>query len=252
VTVALPDPARRALARARDARLSYAVRVLRAPSGRLVAVLGEAHLKLAKASALGREVVEAFELRGVETFQRKKVVWGRALGVVIEAPRRLLRLLSLGAIKGSTITDAKQLPSGDTVELERAKRMPLGLHIASVYMTLFFAVAFFALLAPALATIAPWLAAAIVLVALLFQVHMIALVPAILLRRYSWCWVVHPLMGILTPRDELMAAGTVTMLEDYRSPVAVVIMGRAHVSGYVRLLVERSGFVEVALESAGP
>ena len=169
------------------------------------------------------------------------------LGVVISAPRLLLRALSLGAIKGSTITDAKQLPSGDTVELERAKRMPFGLHVASVYMTAFFVVAFLALLAPALSGIAPLLAAAILLLALAFQVHMLALVPALLLRRYSWSWLIHPFLGILTPRDQLMAAGTVRMLEDYRSQAAVVVMGRAHVQGYARLLVERHGFTQIEL-----
>src|SRR5688572_21564798 len=111
----LPENARRALERAREKKLSYAVRVVEAPDGRLVAILGEAHLKLAPASAIGKEVVGSFELRGVETFQRKKVFLGRALGVVIQAPRSLLRALSFGAIKGSTITDAKQLPTGYTV-----------------------------------------------------------------------------------------------------------------------------------------
>ncbi len=48
----LPEGARRALERARAKVLSYSVRLLRAPDGRLLAVLGEAHLKLAKASAI--------------------------------------------------------------------------------------------------------------------------------------------------------------------------------------------------------
>ena len=242
-----PTRARRALERAQAEKLSYGVRVVRAPDGRLVAILGEAHLKLAKASALGKEVVGAFELRGVETFQRKQVTWGTALGVVIQAPRTLLRWLSLGAIKDSTITDAKQLPSGYTVELERAKRMPFGLHVASVYMVLYFVVSFLALLAPLLAPVAPALAAVILAAAFLFQAHLLALVPGFFLRRYRWSWVVHPFLGILTLRDELMAAGTARMLEDYRRiPFAVVVMGRAHLPGYERLLVERYGFSRVA------
>ncbi len=138
----LPEGAHRALERARAERLSFSVRLLRAADGRLVAVLGEAHMKLAKAAAIGKEVVGQFELRGVETFQRKQVVGGRALGVVITAPRTLLRLLSFGAVRGSTITDAKQLPSGFTVDLERTKHVPFGLHVTSLYMTAFFAVAF--------------------------------------------------------------------------------------------------------------
>jgi hypothetical protein len=242
----LPERARKALERAHAEPLSYAVRLVRAPDGRLVAILGEAHLKLAKASAIGKEVVSAFELRGVETFQRKQITWGRALGIVIHAPRALLRALSLGAIKDSTIIDAKQLPSGYTVELERAKRMPFGLHVASVYMTSFFVVSFLALLGPILAPIAPAFVTVLMLVALAFQVHLLALIPGFIVRRYSWSWVIHPFLGILTLRDELMSAGTVRMLEDHPSMKdAVVVMGRAHVSGYQRLLVERYGFTTV-------
>jgi hypothetical protein len=247
----LSNKARSALERARSARLSYAVRLVRSPRGRIVAILGEAHLKLGRAAVLGNDVVSAFDLRGVETFQRKRVVWGRALGVVITAPRTLLRYLSLGAIKGSTITDAKQLGFGDTVELERAKRMPFALHVASVYMTAFFVVAFLAVFAPLFAWIAPTFAAAVSLLALAFQVHMYALIPGFFVRRYSWSWLVHPFLGILGPRDALMAAGTVRMLEDYSAPgAAVVVMGRAHVSGYERLLVERYGFTRIDLEEA--
>lgn len=242
----LPDKARRALEKAYAERVSYAVRVVRAPDGRLVAILGEAHLKLAKASAIGKEVVSAFELRGVETFQRKKITWGRALGVVIHVPRMILRALSMGAIKDSTITDAKQLPSGYTVELERAKRQPLGLHVASVYMVTYFVTAFLALLAPLLMPVLPTLAAAILFVAFAFQVHLLALIPGFLFRRYAWSWIIHPFLGILTLRDMLMSEGTVRMLEDHpRMREAVVVMGRAHVSGYEALLVERHGYKRV-------
>ena len=243
----LPDKARRALERAHEERLSYAVRLVRAPDGRLVAILGETHLKLAKASAIGKDVVSAFELRGVETFQRKQITWGKALAFVIHAPRVLVRALSFGAIKDSTITDAKQLPSGYTVEIERAKRMPFGLHVASVYMVLYFTVSFFAVLAPLIATIAPALAAVILAVASLFQLHLFALVPGFFFRRWSGSWIIHPFLGILTLRDELMVAGTVRMLDDHRSiPEAVVVMGRAHVRGFEALLVERHGYQRVA------
>ncbi len=242
----LPEGAERALESARAARLSYAVRVLRTVDGRLVAVLGEAHMKLPRAAAIGRDVVGQFELRGVETFQRKQVAGGRALGAIITAPRLLLRGLSLGAVQGSTITDAKQLPSGHTVELERTKHVPLGLHVASLYMTAFFVVAFLAPLAPLVMPIAPSVAAAITLLASLFQLHMLALLVGIPFRRHSWSWVVHPFLGILSLRDELMAAGTVRMLEDHPAvEAAVVVMGRAHVPGYARILVERHGFAPV-------
>ena len=242
----LPEEARRALARARAAPLSYSVRLVRAPDGRLVAILGEAHVKLAKASQLGKDVVSAFELRGVETFQRKKVTWGRALGVVISAPRKLLRALSLGAVKDSTIIDAKQLPSGYTVELERAQTTPLGLHVASVYMTSFFVVSTLALFAPVIAPVAPPLAAVITLGASFFQVHLLALVPGFALRHRSWSWAIHPFLGILTLRDQLMSEGTLTMLADHPTKrEAVVVMGRAHVAGYEALLVERHGYARV-------
>jgi hypothetical protein len=244
--VDLPEQARKAVERARAEPVSYAVAELTAPDGRLLVVLGEAHLKLAKASRIGRDVVAAFELRGVETFQRTQVVFGRALGVVIHAPRALLRALSFGAIKGSTITDAKQLPSGFTVELERTKHVPFGLHVAAIYMTVFFVVAFLSMIAPLLAVIAPALAAAITVAAFAFQVHMLALVIAIPLRRHSWSWMIHPFLGILTLRDRLMAEGTVRMFEDHPGErFAVVVMGRAHVGGYTQLLVDDYGFRRV-------
>lgn len=243
---ALPEGARRALHRARENPISYAVRMVRAPDGRLVAILGEAHVKLAKAAEIGLDVVSNFELRGVETFQRKQVFLGRALGVLITGPRAVLRLLTFGTVKGSTITDAKQLPSGYTVELERAKRMPFGLHVASAYMTGFFSVAFLTLALPALDVVTPRFAGLVRVASVAFNVHMFAVVPAAVLRRHSWSWVVHPFLGILTPRDELMAAGTVRMLEDHPGiDAAVVVMGRAHVQGYERLLVERYGFSRI-------
>ncbi len=242
----LPEKTRRALERAHAVPISYVVHLVRAPDGRLVAILGEAHVKLARASQIGKDVVSAFELRGVETFQRRQITWGRALGVVISAPRRLLRFLSLGAIKDSTIVDARELPFGDTVELERAKTMPLGLHVASVYMTSFFVVSFLVLLTPLVTLVAPPLAAAITLAALLFQVHLLALVPGLLFRRHAWSWLIHPFLGILALRDQLMSAGTARMLEDHPSPrEAVVVMGRAHVTGYEARLVERHGFTRV-------
>ena len=242
----LSEGARRALDRARAKRLSFSVCLLRAADGRLVAVLGEAHMKLAQAAAVGRDVVGQFELRGVETFQRKQVAGGDALGAIVMAPRILLHWLSLGEVHGSTITDAKQLPFGYTVELERTKRVPLGLHVAALYMTAFFVVASLAPLTPLLMPIAPLLAAAIARLAFLFRAHLFALVLGILFRRHSWSWVLHPFLGILSLRDKLMAEGTLRMLEDHPTvEEAVVVMGRAHVSGYVRILVERHGFALV-------
>jgi hypothetical protein len=132
------------------------------------------------------------------------------------------------------------------VELERAKKMPFGLHVASVYMTAFFVVSFLALLTPILAPIVPGFVAVLVLIAFCFQVHLLALVPGFFVRRYTWSWIVHPFLGILSLRDELMVAGTLRMLEDHRSiPEAVVVMGRAHVSGYQRRLVTQHGYTTV-------
>jgi hypothetical protein len=242
----LPSRAREALDRARARKLSYAVRILRAPDGRHVAVLGEAHMKGREAAAIGRAVVASFELRGVETFQRKQLFLGRALGVLIHFPRRLLQLASLGALQGSTITEAKQLPSGATVELERTKKVPFGLHVTSAYMTLFFTIVFLGLASPLVERISPVLATLVALANVALQLHMLLLVPAIVLRRHAWSWVIHPLIGILTLRDRLMAEGTVAMLADYpRERCAVVVMGRAHVAGYSQRLVEMFGFTDV-------
>lgn len=242
----LPEGARRALERARATKLSYAVKLVRAPDGRLVAILGEAHLKMAAAAAIGKRVVGSFELRGVETFQRARVAFGRALGIVINVPRLILRALSLGLIKGSTITDAKQLPSGYTVEIERSKQMPFGLHVSALYMTAFFVVSMLAMMGTVIWTISPILAMWIAFAAVLFQLHLLLLIPGILVRRWHYSWIIHPFLGILTLRDELMAAGTVQMLADHpNAPAAVVVMGRAHVTGYERLLVERYGFTSV-------
>lgn len=239
----LPERARKALERAEHKKLSYAVRLVKSPEGRVVAVLGEAHMKMSEAAEIGRGVVEAFELRGVETFQRKNIFLGRALGFLIQFPRLLLRIFTLGAVKGSTITEAKQLPSGYTVEIERTKHVPFGLHVTSAYMTAFFTVAFLALLLPILAIVAPGVAAALVTVLVAFELHMFLLIPAVFLRRFTWSWMIHPMIGILTLRDHLMAAGTVEMLKDHpKTQHAVVVMGRAHVSGFTRLLVEKHDF----------
>lgn len=242
----LPEEARRALDKARSIPLSYVVRSVRAPDGRLVVILGEAHVKLQKASEIGKEVVGAFELRGVETFQRDKVFGGRLLGVVINVPRLIIRALSFGAIKGSTITDAKQLPSGHTVELERARKMPFGLHVTSVYMSAFFIIATLAMFIPLFAAILPGVALVIGVLAVGFQLHFLMLVPGYFFRRQSWSWIIHPFLGILTLRDILMSAGTVRMLEDHpREKSAVVVMGRAHVTGFEHLLVEKYGFKRI-------
>ncbi|HEY3447903.1 MAG TPA: hypothetical protein VGK67_16220 [Myxococcales bacterium] len=245
-SASLTPGAREVLERARSMPLSYGVRLLAAPGdgeSRLVVVLGEAHLKLGKASALGKEIVGQFELRGVETFQTRQVLAGRALWLLIYLPRLLLRVLSLGLVKGSTITDAKALPSGHTVEIEKAGSIPLALHATSLYLTALFLVLFAQIAVSAFGVFVPALAYAVVA----FEVHFLALLPALLLRRRSWSWLIHPAVGLVTTRDPIMAEGTVRMLREHPGTApALVIMGRAHLPGYERELVEKHGFRRVA------
>lgn len=243
----LPPAALRALARARAKPLSYVVRVLVSPGPRprAVVVLGEAHVKLQTASQIGREVVQAFALRGVESFPVDRVALGRLLWVFVHGPRLLLRALTLGAVKGSTITEAKALTSGHTVKLEGIGRIPFALHVGSVYLSAFFA-AFTALAVCQSLGVGFWWLTTIVL---LMELHMLLVVPAWLLRRKPWAWVVHPFLAILGTRDRLMASGTLAMLETHREiDAAVVVMGRAHVAGYAGLLVDEHGFREVPVD----
>jgi hypothetical protein len=248
----LPAAALAALAKVRRFPLSYGARFFMTPGTppRLVVALGEAHVKLGRASALGKELVGTFELRGVETFQSKDVFAGRALSVLIQVPRMLLRALSLGLVKGSTIVDAKELTSGRTVELERTTNIPLGLHVGATYLATFFAVGFAQVVCVLLSTrppdvvndLATWLTAILVV----FELHLPALVVAWLLRRHAWSWMIHPMLAILTLRDTLLADGTVRMLQEHtEGRAALVIMGRAHLPGYERELVGRHGFVRV-------
>lgn len=237
----LPEDARAPLERARAKRLSYVVRVLTSPDGRPVVVLGEAHMKLGTAAEIGRDVVRAFPLRGVESFPVEHVLFGRPLWLFVHGPRLLLRALTFGAVKGSTITEAKAVTTGHTVELEKTGPAPFALQVGAAYLSLFFGL-FFALLAcQALGTPPTWLTWAV----LLLELHLLLLVPAWSLRRRRWAWVVHPFLAILATRDVLMARGTRDMLAAYPgADPAVVVMGRAHVPGYVRVLVERHGFRE--------
>jgi hypothetical protein len=70
------------------------------------------------------------------------------------------------------------------------------------------------------------------------------LLPAYVFRRHAWAWLIHPGIALVTVRDSLMAAGTVRMLREHlEASSAIVVMGRAHVAGYERELVERHAFV---------
>lgn len=242
----LPAGARAALERAANKSFSYAVRYLVAPGPRprALVILGEAHVKMGNASELGKDVVRCFDLRGVETFQRDDVAGGPLLGHLINAPRTLLRMSSLGAVKGSTITDAKEIPTGHTVELEKTDKVPPALHAASVYLASMFGVSYASMLLRLLGLSVPGLRR----LEQVFQLHFLAAVPAYVLRDQPWAWLVHPLPSILTARDTLLAEGTVRMLREHPEPsAAVVVMGRAHVAGYARELVEKHGFVPAEL-----
>jgi hypothetical protein len=245
--VNLPPDAREALHRARAHVLSYGVQLLAAPDGRTVAVLGETHLKLPHAQRIGRALVAAFDLRGVETFPRRRVLFGRALGVLIEAPRLALRLVSLGLVRGSTITDARRASAGTTFLLEDVSPVPTSLHVASVYLSAFFAVMFaVTLLRPVWPHLPTPLAALLLQAALLFQGHMPFLVPALLLRGQPWSWILYPPIAILTARDRTMAEGTLAMLRAHPEPrAALIVLGRAHLRGYTRILVDEHHFARL-------
>lgn len=256
---ALPFAARAAIESAKAETMSYAVEFLQTAANagetpRALVILGEAHMKLGRASMLGQEVIRHFDLRGVETFQTKAVVCGRLLGVLVHFPRQVIRALSFGLVKDSTIVDAKALATGHTVELERTAHVPLGLHAASVYLTGLFLVMwpqlFLALFRQWFSAVAPTMVAHtdgasqwFTWITLAFEVHMLALIPAWFLRHKPWSFLVHPLIGIVGIRDTLMAEGTVRMFRDHKdAKAAVVIMGRAHVRGYARELVTRHGY----------
>jgi len=54
------------------------------------------------------------------------------------------------------------------------------------------------------------------------------------------------MLAILTLRDTLLADGTVRMLREHpEARAALTIMGRGHLLGYERELVEKHGFVRI-------
>ncbi len=242
----LSAEARAAVERAVARPLSYGIRLLTSPGEprRLIVVAGEAHLKLRRASEIGRQLVGAFELRGVESFPRERVVAGRALKLLIEAPRFLIRLLSGGLVRDSTIRAARQAASGRVFLLESVSRIPLALHVATIHMAAFFAVMFAVTLAlPFQAWIPDRVLEPLAIVTLVLSCHLVGLIPALLLRRRRWSWLIHPWVAILAARDTMMAEGTVRMLAENPQPLsALVIMGRGHCPGYERELVEKYGF----------
>ena len=80
----------------------------------------------------------------------------------------------------------------------------------------------------------------------LFQLHLLALIPGILVRRRS-VELDHPSLS-RDPDPARRADGhghRAHARGPRRDQVAVVVMGRAHVQGYERLLVDRHGFTRV-------
>jgi hypothetical protein len=204
------------------------------PVERLLVVLGEVHVKPRGDSDLGKQVIGEFWLRGVEGFQRDKLLFGRLLGIVLEIPRWLLCKLSLAWIRGSTITDARALTWGSTVRLERAPKLSLGLHVASIYFIIVHLL-LFAGIAEFLfgRWFDPWVSNASTWVVGLVSLHNFALVPAYIYRKRSWSYLIHPLVAIISARDRIMADGTEAMLAEAPEPTAaIVIMGLGHLPGY--------------------
>lgn len=215
----------------------HAVVELRSPDGQQLFLLGETHVKSRGAAEICRQAVEGFSLRGVERLQRDQVFAGRFLGAALGSVREALQLLTGGRLAGSTIEVALELPQGTTVELERTDRVPLALHVGAASLALYMGVVLPALL------LMPWwgrvpalrpLRVAVTLLGL----HVYALPVAYVLRAHRWAWAIHPLVTILTVRDDLIADGIRRMLATHPGEPAVVIVGRAHVKGVVARLLE--------------
>jgi len=232
----LDAESRAALRAAADRPVSYRLRFLLDPDEqRLLVVLGEAHLKLGPAHALGRRIVASFALRGVESFP-STVFGGRLLRRFIHGPRWLLMKLSFGLLRGSTITTALEFEEGATVRLERDDDVPEPLHAASAYLIAFHVALVLGVLLPIVGPSA-WLALLWLPFGLLQTHFMLTILPAILLRRQPWSHWINPAVAILGVRNETMARGTLDMMKRHPVPrCIVVVMGRAHLDGYCREL----------------
>lgn len=224
--------------------MSYRLRfLLDSEQKRLLVVVGEAHLKLGAAHALGQRIVSSFRLRGVESFPAT-VFGGRVLKWMIHGPRWLLMKLSLGVVRGSTITTALELDEGHTVRLERDDDVPRPLHAASVYLIGFHIALVLGMVTPLVGASA-WLALLWLPFGLLQTHFVLTILPAVLLRAQPWSHWINPVVAILSLRDATMARGTLAMMAERPEPDAVVVvMGRAHVAGYCRKMMA-AGYREV-------
>jgi hypothetical protein len=252
----LPLPLRSAVRAAEVARFSYGLRVLRTPAHQVVLLLGETHVKGLPAARIGRELVHQFALRGVETFQVRKGLLGRALWVTVMLPRIALRALSFGWICDSTIVDAKNAKAGTTVEIEKnaaGESLPLSVRVAAAYLATFFGIAFVYFACHMLADIEwsgqLWMARIAEILNYIvgaMQVHMLLLPLAWWLRAKPWAPLVHPLIAILSVRDTIMARGIDRMMKAHLdAPHALVIVGRAHLPGLVQTLTHEYNYQQV-------
>lgn len=253
-TIVVSEAQHAVLARVRGQRLSYGLRALLSSHGRPLLVLGEAHLKLPAAWNMGERVVDAFAERGVESARLDSLALRLLVAVTIGGPRWLLRIFSLGLIRGSTIDYARSTPRGHTTLLESATASPAPLRVGLYYIGCLFGF-MFALPLAILGAAMPGpmqqlfssLARELFPFVVFLEAHlMLTLIPAILLQRHRFAWLLNPGITILTYRNRIMADGTERLFQQRpgTDPV-LVIMGRAHLPGYIRHLIERHGFTEL-------
>ena len=105
------------------------------------------------------------------------------------------------------------------------ENMVLSLHIGAVYLGALFAV-FWASVITMLVGVE---IRALLVLNYVFQLHLLALIPAVALRRYSFGPLLHPAVAILTVRDAMMAEGTIAMMSEHEGDAVVIdelILGR--------------------------
>jgi hypothetical protein len=233
---------------------SFVVRCYFAPARpeRILVVLGEGHFKCRAADELGKRVVDAFVLRGVEGVDCERLSAGVALKGLLRTVEVVVRGATFGLLKGSTIRAAWRAKTGVTFMLERLPDPPFCLHYLSIYLVTAFAVAL-GLLAmfiidftlPGLTLQLGAIRHALIWATMGFDVHLVLAPVAWGLRKHAWSCLIHPIVALVATRDQVMAKGTVAMLASHSGAAsALVIMGRVHVPGYGRFL-EELGFRSV-------
>jgi len=222
------------------------------PSGKLVVVLGEVHLKLKKAKTLGKTAVDAFALRGVEGMRHWQpslsTTLAKCFGFLLIFPQLLIRKLTADQVKGSTILDAWAATHGQTVALESGFLPGFRTWWALIGLTSFVPLMAFGVWLLMNYPMPFWFEMALIGYEMYFVV---GLIPALLLRHHSWAIVVHPMAGLIYERDRFMAAQTVQMLQQSDEPTALTVMGRAHLKGY-GLALKSHGFTKLQADDVLP